>query len=86
MLYIYANTSAGNSIAYVAYNLSTYTTLTAGLMTSVSVVRNVAYQGSYANYTFTFTTNGIMQNGSYIELDLPYDQILPKTNLSFLAK
>jgi hypothetical protein len=62
--------------------LSTVTTLTAGELTSTTVVRSATSQGAASTFTMAFTTPGILLDSSTIQLGLPLNQIV-KSGTSF---
>jgi hypothetical protein len=63
-------------------DLSTVSTLTAAELTSTTVVRSATSQGASSTFTISFTTPGILLDGSTIQLGLPINQIV-KEGASF---
>lgn len=63
-------------------DLSTVSTLNAAELTSATVVRSATSQGATSTFTLSFTTPGILLDGSTIQIGLPLNQIV-KEGTSF---
>lgn len=56
-------------------DLSTVTTLSAGELTSTTIVRSATSQGALSTFNFSFTTPGVLLDGSTVQIGLPLNQI-----------
>lgn len=68
--------SATESIGAGTLDLSTVPKLSAGVLTSTTVTRSITSQGAVSIFALTFTTPGILLDGSTIQLGLPLNQIV----------
>ena len=78
--------SSTSVISSITYALSSVTTLTAGPLTSVTVVRSKTTQGSVADYTMTWKIPGYLMVSSIVYIKFPLNQITINSGAAYTFK